>query len=133
MKIQVKVITSNHILDLRLLWQALIERTDFIAALIAEMVTFLIKVFHISTGYHYTVWDMTVQEAKHMSQFVGDNLFEAIEKQILILFHSILFVSKSVERCNTGFTVQRGLSENICEYGDTQIHPEQSYFLDLRR
>ena len=67
---------------------------DLVAALSAEFVTFLVKVFHIGAGSHYTAWNVTMQEPEHMAKFVGDDFPETIEEQVLILFHSIMFVSQ---------------------------------------
>ena len=64
------------------------------AALRAEFVAFLVKVFHIGAGSHYTAWNVTMQEPEHVAQFVGNDFPETIEKQVLILFHSIMFVSQ---------------------------------------
>ena len=104
--------------------QHLHGRAHFIAALSAELVTFLVKVFHIGAGSHYTAWNVTMQEPEHMAQFVGNDFPETIEKQGLILFHSIMLVSQPVERSNTCISVQRSLSENIGKYRDAQIHTE---------
>jgi hypothetical protein len=57
-------------------------------------VAFLVKVFHIGAGSHYTVRNVTMQEPEHMAKFVGDDFPETIEEQVLILFHSIMFVSQ---------------------------------------
>ena len=73
--------------------QHLHGRAHFIAALSTELVTFLVKVFHIGAGSHYTAWSMTMQESEHMAKFVGDDFPETIKEQGLILFHSIMFVS----------------------------------------
>ncbi len=74
--------------------QNLPGRIDVIAALRAEFVAFLIQVFDIGAGSHYAAWNVTMQEPEHMSQFVGDDFPETIEEQVLILFHSIMFVSQ---------------------------------------
>ena len=66
---------------------------DIIAALRAKFVAFLIKVFHISAGSHYTAWEVTMQEPEHMAKFMDDDFPETIEEQDLILFHPIMFVS----------------------------------------
>jgi hypothetical protein len=66
-------------------------------ALTAKAEAFLVKVFHIGAGSHDTAWNVTMQKPKQMSQLVGDNLPETIEKQVLVLFHSIMFVSQPVE------------------------------------
>ena len=73
------------------------ESEDLIAALRAEAVAFLIEIFHIGAGPHYTAWNVTMQKSKHMAQLVGDDFPESIEKQVLVLFHSIMFVSQPVE------------------------------------
>ena len=70
-------------------------RVDVIAALFAEFVAFLVKVFHIGAGSHYTAWKVTMQEPEGMAKFVGDDFPETIEQQVLILFHSIMFISQS--------------------------------------
>lgn len=63
------------------------------AAFVAEMVAFLINIFHIGTRSHHAGLVVAVYESEGMSKFMDHLLSESVYQQFFVLFHAITLIS----------------------------------------